>query len=69
LKPIWESWPEWLTEATITAYQQGQTPAQIAAVIKRTEGVVRSKLVREGVYISKTQKRKQIVMNMEEYAF
>lgn len=68
-KYIWEAWPQWLVDAAITAYQNGATPAEIGATIKRKEGVVRSKLVREGVYISKAQSRKQLPEIQEEYAF
>jgi hypothetical protein len=57
MKAIWESWPQWLTDAVIAAYKEGKHPAEIGAVINRTGGVVRSKLVREGVYISATTKR------------
>ena len=56
---IWKSWPVWLTESVIIAYKQGVEPAVIGATISRSEAVVRSKLVREGVYISLSDKRKQ----------
>ena len=63
---IWKSWPQWLTDAVIAAYKSGKTPVVIGAVIGRREGVVRAKLVREGVYISAATKRKTIVAEAEE---
>jgi hypothetical protein len=57
-KPIWETWPQWLVDAAVAAYKQGKSPAEIGAVIGRREGVVRHKLVREGVYISAAASRK-----------
>ncbi len=57
---IWKAWPQWLTDAVTTAYLSGLTPAVIGATINRSESVVRSKLVREGVYVSKTTKRQQL---------
>lgn len=63
---IWRQWPQWLTEAVIAAYQQGATPAMIGATISRSESVVRSKLVREGVYVSKTTQRQTLKNTCEE---
>jgi hypothetical protein len=57
MKAVWESWPQWLTDAVISAYRSGQEPAMIAAVLGRREAVVRGKLIREGVYISAATKR------------
>ncbi len=58
MKNIWESWPQWLTDSVVAAYQSGQHPATIGAVLGRREGVVRAKLVREGVYLSASVQRK-----------
>jgi hypothetical protein len=63
---IWKAWPQWLTSAVIAAYQQGATPAMIGATISRSESVVRSKLVREGVYVSKTTQRQTLKSTCEE---
>lgn len=63
---IWKAWPQWLTDAAIVAYKQGLTPAQIGATICRSESTVRSKLVREGVYLSKNTQRKQIIAELAE---
>jgi hypothetical protein len=66
MQEIWKAWPEWLTQAAIAAYRGGETPASIGAVLKRRSAVVRSKLVREGVYVSKTAARKEYVINSTE---
>lgn len=66
MKAIWESWPQWLTDAAIAAYQSGEHPATIGAVLGRREGVVRSKLVREGVYLSASVTRKARIAEMVE---
>lgn len=63
---IWKAWPQWLTDAAIVAYKQGLTPAQIGATICRSESTVRSKLVREGVYLSKNTQRVQMKMQAIE---
>lgn len=63
---IWKAWPQWLTDAAIAAYRAGETPAMIGAVLGRREAVVRSKLVREGVYLSKDVKRAQMKMQAIE---
>ncbi len=57
MKPIWESWPEWLTEAVVSAYKSGKETAEIGAVLGRREAVIRGKLVRLGVYQSAATKR------------
>jgi hypothetical protein len=57
MKSIWESWPEWLTEAVVAAYKSGQESAMIGAVLGRREAVIRGKLVRLGVYESAAMKR------------
>ena len=66
MKAIWESWPNWLTEAVIRAYQDGKHPAEIGAVIGRREAVIRGKLIREGVYISAAAQRKSVIAEREE---
>ena len=66
MQEIWKAWPEWLTQAAIAAYRAGETPESIGAVLKRRSAVVRSKLVREGVYISKTAARKTYVIESPE---
>jgi hypothetical protein len=66
MKVIWESWPQWLTDAVIAAYRSGQHPATIGAVLGRREAVIRGKLIREGVYISATTKRQLKVAEMAE---
>jgi hypothetical protein len=66
MKEIWKAWPQWLTDAAISAYRAGDTPEMIGAVLKRRSAVVRSKLVREGVYISKTAARKTYVIESAE---
>jgi hypothetical protein len=66
MQEIWKSWPQWLTDAAVAAYAAGETPARIGAVIGRRESVVRSKLVREGVYISKTAARRTYVAMASE---
>lgn len=54
---IWKAWPQWLTDSVIAAYRSGIHPAEIGATIGRREAVVRSKLVREGIYISAAMQR------------
>jgi hypothetical protein len=66
MQEIWKAWPEWLTSAAISAYRAGQTPEMIGAVLKRRPAVVRSKLVREGVYVSKNAARKEYKANAAE---
>ena len=66
MQEIWKAWPQWLTDAAISAYRAGETPEAIGAVLKRRSAVVRSKLVREGVYISKTAARKEYIINASE---
>jgi hypothetical protein len=66
MQEIWKAWPQWLTDAAIAAYRAGETPEMIGAVLKRRPAVVRSKLVREGVYVSKTAARKIYVANASE---
>jgi hypothetical protein len=66
---IWRQWPQWLTEAVIAAYKQGATPAMIGATISRSESVVRSKLVREGVYVSKSTQRRTLRETTAEEGF
>ena len=66
MQEIWKAWPEWLTSAAISAYRAGETPEMIGAVISRRPAVVRSKLVREGVYVSKTAARKTYVSKANE---
>lgn len=63
---LWKTWPQWLTDAAVAAYRAGETPAMIGAVIGRREAVVRSKLVREGVYLSKDTQRVQMKMQAIE---
>jgi hypothetical protein len=63
---VWESWPQWLVDAVVQAYQAGQHPATIGAVIGRREAVIRSKLVREGVYISAAAKRQMAIASSED---
>jgi alpha-galactosidase/6-phospho-beta-glucosidase family protein len=68
MKPLWESWPQWLIDAAVAAYRDGIHPATIGAVISRSEASVRSRLVREGVYISAASKRKmQIAQSAEGF--
>lgn len=66
MKAIWESWPQWLTDAVVQAYQAGQHPATIGATIGRREAVIRSKLIREGVYISAAMKRQMQIASSED---
>lgn len=63
---IWKSWPQWLTNAAIAAYESGESPAAIGAVLGRQEGSVRAKLVRAGVYRSKAVTRKQRISESEQ---
>lgn len=64
---IWESWPQWLTDAVISAYQAGKHPAEIGAVLGRREGVIRGKLIREGVYISAAIQRQTRLAEKAEW--
>jgi hypothetical protein len=66
MKAIWESWPQWLTDAVICAYRSGQHPATIGAVIGRREAVIRGKLIREGVYVSAKDKRAMEIAQLVE---
>jgi hypothetical protein len=66
MKAIWESWPQWLTDAVISAYRSGQHPATIGAVIGRREAVIRGKLIREGVYVSAKDKRAMEIAQLVE---
>jgi hypothetical protein len=66
MKLVWESWPQWLTDAVIAAYRSGKHPAEIGAVIGRREGVIRGKLIREGVYISAAMQRKHKIAETVE---
>ena len=66
MQTIWESWPQWLVDSVVSAYQSGQHPATIGAVIKRSEAVIRSKLVRKGVYISAAAKRQIQILETAE---
>lgn len=66
MKAIWESWPQWLIDAVVEAYRSGKSPAEIGAVIGRREGVIRGRLVREGVYISAATRRQTIIATAEE---
>jgi hypothetical protein len=66
MQSIWESWPEWLTEAVVAAYKAGQEPAMIGAVLGRREAVIRGKLVRLGVYESAAAKRQMKHAEMAE---
>ena len=66
MKAIWESWPQWLTDAVVSAYESGKHPAEIGAVLGRREAVVRAKLIREGVYISAAMKREVKIAEMAE---
>ena len=66
MKAIWEYWPDWLTDAVVSAYKSGQHPATIGAVIGRREMVVRGKLIREGVYISAAAKRQTKIAEQVE---
>jgi hypothetical protein len=59
-------WPQWLVNAVCDAYQSGVAFNEIALVLMRPEGSVRSKLVREGVYISKTAKRQTVKAEAQE---
>lgn len=65
-KFIWNSWPQWLTDAIVRAYQEGLTSSQIGAVLQRSEPIVRSKLVHEGVYVSQKDRRKQLKETQQE---
>lgn len=66
MKLVWETWPQWLTDAVVNAYKSGKHPAEIGAVIGRREAVIRGKLIREGVYISAAMKRKVEIAEMAE---
>ena len=66
MKLIWETWPQWLTDAVVSAYKSGKHPAEIGAVIGRREAVIRGKLIREGVYMSAAVKRKVEIAEMAE---
>lgn len=66
MKLVWETWPQWLTDAVVSAYRSGKHPAEIGAVIGRREAVIRGKLIREGVYISAAMKRKVEIAEMAE---
>jgi hypothetical protein len=68
MQPIWESWPQWLTDAVVGAYESGKHPAEIGAVLGRREAVIRGKLIREGVYVSAAMKRQiQIEQSAEGF--
>lgn len=66
MKLIWETWPQWLTDAVVKAYKSGKHPAEIGAVIGRREAVIRGKLIREGVYISAAAQRKVVIAEVAE---
>ena len=66
MKMVWETWPQWLTDAVVSAYKSGKHPAEIGAVIGRREAVIRGKLIREGAYISAAMKRKVEIAEMAE---
>lgn len=66
MQEIWKAWPQWLTDAAIAAYRAGETPEMIGAVLSRRSAVIRSKLVREGVYTSKAAARKTYVIESAE---
>ena len=66
MKPVWETWPQWLAAAVIAAYESGKHPAEIGAVIGRREGVIRAKLMREGVYVSAAAARKYTIEQSEQ---
>ena len=66
MRGIWESWPQWLTNAVVAAYESGKHPAEIGAVLGRREAVIRGKLIREGVYVSAAMKRQQQIAQSAE---
>lgn len=66
MKMVWETWPQWLTDAVVNAYKSGKHPAEIGAVIGRREAVIRGKLIREGVYMSAAMKRQLKIAEMAE---
>lgn len=66
MKLVWETWPQWLTDAVVNAYKSGKHPAEIGAVIGRREAVIRGKLIREGVYVSAAMKRKVTIAEQAE---
>ena len=66
MKLVWETWPQWLTDAVVSAYRSGKHPAEIGAVIGRREAVIRGKLIRAGAYISAAMKRKVEIAEMAE---
>lgn len=55
---IKKEWNNWLVDAIKIAYASGESCLNIGLAINRTEGQVRAKLVREGVYKSKSVKAK-----------
>jgi hypothetical protein len=48
----YETWPDWLMDAIIRAYQEGTDTRTISQTLLRPEGAIRSRLVRAGVYVS-----------------
>jgi hypothetical protein len=54
------SYPDWLTEAIVKAYKSGISVAEISVTVAIPEASIRWKLTREGVYISKSSKKKTL---------
>jgi hypothetical protein len=63
-------YPEWLTIGIIHAYKTGVTVKEMAELLLYPEASIRWKLTREGVYESKTTRRKQLQeIKAEEHGF
>jgi hypothetical protein len=61
-------YPDWIRPAICAAYQSGITVEAIAEVMARPINSIRWLLSREGVYISKSGKKKQLAV-IEETGF
>ena len=63
-------YPEWLTIGLVHGYKAGKTVKEMAELLMYPEASVRWKLTREGVYESKSIKRKQLrATTAEEHGF
>jgi|Laugresp1bdmlbsn_1035097.scaffolds.fasta_scaffold107192_1 hypothetical protein len=63
-------YPEWLTIGLVHGYKAGVTVKEMAELLLYPEASIRWKLTREGVYESKTTKRKQLQeIKAEQHGF
>jgi hypothetical protein len=63
----YETWPNWLVNGIIRAYQEGADTRTIAQTLLRPEGAIRARLVRAGVYVSLRDRTK--MKRVEQAAF